>query len=46
MNILPCRLDDGQPAIDGQRIVAANGAAVRDEGGTLEIGIHRILRRD
>ena len=39
MNILPCRLDDGQPAIDGQRIVAANGAAVRDEGGTLEIGV-------
>jgi glycerol transport system ATP-binding protein len=38
MNILPCRLDDGHPTIDGQPIVTANGAAVRDAGGVLEIG--------
>jgi glycerol transport system ATP-binding protein len=39
MNILPCRLDNGHPTIDGQPILAANGAAVCDGGGVLEIGV-------
>jgi glycerol transport system ATP-binding protein len=39
MNILPCRLENGHPTIDGQRIVTANAAAVRDGDGTLEIGV-------
>jgi glycerol transport system ATP-binding protein len=39
MNILPCRLENGRPMIDGLPIVTANGAALRDEGGVLEIGV-------
>ncbi|MGH6920036.1 MAG: ABC transporter ATP-binding protein, partial [Geminicoccaceae bacterium] len=39
MNVLPCSLDNGQPTIAGQRVATANAAAVRDEGGLLEIGV-------
>jgi glycerol transport system ATP-binding protein len=39
MNVLPCVLENGQPAVAGQRIQAANGAAVQVEGGRLEIGV-------
>ena len=39
MNVLPCRLDNGNPTIAGQPIATANGAAVRDADGVLEIGV-------
>jgi glycerol transport system ATP-binding protein len=39
MNVLPCRLENGQPTVAGQRVATANAAAVRDEGGLLEIGV-------
>jgi glycerol transport system ATP-binding protein len=39
MNVLPCRLEDGQPTVAGQRVATANAAAVRDQGGLLEIGV-------
>jgi glycerol transport system ATP-binding protein len=39
MNVLPCRLEGGHPTVAGQRIETANGAAVRDPDGVLEIGV-------
>jgi glycerol transport system ATP-binding protein len=39
MNVLPCALENGHPTIAGQRVATANGAAVRDAGGRLEIGV-------
>ena len=39
MNVLPCALEDGHPTIAGHRVATANGAAVRDAGGRLEIGV-------
>jgi glycerol transport system ATP-binding protein len=39
MNVLPCELENGQPTLAGHRVATANGAAVRDEGGRLEIGV-------
>ena len=39
MNVLPCQLDHGQPTIAGQPIATANGAAIRDGDGALEIGV-------
>jgi glycerol transport system ATP-binding protein len=39
MNVLPCALENGHPTIAGHPVATANGAAVRDEGGLLEIGV-------
>ncbi len=39
MNVLPCRIDNGQPVFAGQRIAAANAGAVGNVDGKLEIGI-------
>jgi glycerol transport system ATP-binding protein len=39
MNVLPCALDNGHPSIAGQRVQTANGAAVRNGDGRLEIGV-------
>jgi glycerol transport system ATP-binding protein len=39
MNVLPCQLDNGNPTFAGQPIATANGAAVRDADGILEIGV-------
>ncbi|MEM7023874.1 MAG: ABC transporter ATP-binding protein [Pseudomonadota bacterium] len=39
MNVLPCRLENGRPTIEGLPITTANGDAVRDDGGLLEIGV-------
>jgi glycerol transport system ATP-binding protein len=39
MNVLPCQLVKGQPTIGGQPIPTANGAALGDAGGVLEIGV-------
>ncbi|MGH6920773.1 MAG: ABC transporter ATP-binding protein, partial [Geminicoccaceae bacterium] len=39
MNVLPCVLENGHPTIAGHPVATANGAAVRDAGGLLEIGV-------
>jgi glycerol transport system ATP-binding protein len=39
MNVLPCALENGHPTIAGHRVATANAAAVREEGGRLEIGV-------
>jgi glycerol transport system ATP-binding protein len=39
MNVLPCVLDNGMPTIAGQPIATANGTALGDAGGLLEIGV-------
>jgi glycerol transport system ATP-binding protein len=39
MNVLPCMLENGHPAIAGHPVATANGAAVRAEDGRLEIGV-------
>jgi glycerol transport system ATP-binding protein len=39
MNVLPCALENGHPTVAGHPVATANGAAVRDEGGLLEIGV-------
>ena len=39
MNVLPCRIDNGQPVFAGRRIAAANAGAVGNGDGKLEIGI-------
>jgi glycerol transport system ATP-binding protein len=39
MNVLPCQLVNGQPTIGGQPIATANGAALGNAGGVLEIGV-------
>jgi glycerol transport system ATP-binding protein len=39
MNVLPCQLENGQPTVAGHPIATANGAAVRNADGRLEIGV-------
>jgi glycerol transport system ATP-binding protein len=39
MNVLPCELDNGYPTVAGHRVATANGAAVRNGDGRLEIGV-------
>jgi glycerol transport system ATP-binding protein len=39
MNVLPCTLENGHPTVAGQPVATANGAAVRDADGQLEIGV-------
>jgi glycerol transport system ATP-binding protein len=39
MNVLPCQLDNGVPTIGGRPIATANGAALGDADGMLEIGV-------
>ena len=39
MNVLPCRLDNGQPTLAGQPVETANADAVRQSDGVLEIGV-------
>jgi glycerol transport system ATP-binding protein len=39
MNVLPCELESGHPTVAGHRVATANGAAVRDADGVLEIGV-------
>jgi glycerol transport system ATP-binding protein len=39
MNVLPCQLENGHPTVAGHPIATANGAAVRNAHGRLEIGV-------
>jgi glycerol transport system ATP-binding protein len=39
MNVLPCQLENGHPTVAGHPIATANGAAVRNAEGRLEIGV-------
>jgi glycerol transport system ATP-binding protein len=39
MNVLPCQLENGHPTVAGHPIATANGAAVRNADGRLEIGV-------
>ena len=39
MNVLPCALENGHPTSPAQPVATANGAAVREAGRLLEIGV-------
>ncbi len=39
MNVLPCALENGHPTLAGHPVATANGAALRDADGKLEIGV-------
>jgi len=39
MNVLPCELDNGAPAVAGHRVDTANAERLGTGGGSLEIGI-------
>ena len=39
MNILPCRIENGEATLDGHRIEVANSDALGSAGGRLEFGI-------